>query len=289
MTAVSPANCSTKNRLRTRRFYLRRRLLPEDVFHLIEDRGVAVRGLIVHLHCGAKLLDQFPLVTRELRWRHHTHVVVQIAFATPARIGQPLAFDAKHGAALRAFWNLQFFFRVQSRHLQFRTESRLGDAQGNRAIQVRAAPFEERMFSDFQHNVQIARRPAIRPGLAFAADTQPRSRVHARWNPQLNGLFALEASLTAALHTPLLHNLSCALARWTRARDGKKSLLIGQLPAAGARLAGLRARAVACLAVFLARQLDLGGHPGGRFFKRERHVVSQIGPALRSSAYTPTT
>src|SRR6266403_1782217 len=141
MTAVSPANCPTKNRLRTRRFYLSRRLLPEDVFYLIEDRGVAVRGLIVHLHCGTKLLDQFPLVTRELRWRHHTHVVVQIAFATPARIGQSLAFDAKHGAALRAFGNLQFFFRVQSRHLQFRTESRLGDAQGNRAIQVRAAPF----------------------------------------------------------------------------------------------------------------------------------------------------
>src|SRR6266403_2972773 len=295
MTAVSPANCPTKNRLRTRRFYLSRRLLPEDVFYLIEDRGVAVRGLIIYLHCGTKLLDQFPLVTRELRWRHHTHVVVQIAFATPARIGQSLAFDAKHGAALRAFGNLQFFFRVQSRHLQFRTESRLGDAQGNRAIQVRAAPFEERMFFDFQHNVQIARRPAIRPGLAFAAATQPRSRVHARRNPQLNGLFALEASLSAALQAPLLHNLSRALARWTRARDGKKSLLIGQLPAASARLAGLnaralfRARAIACLAVFLPRQLDLGGHTRGRFFERERHVVSQIGPTLSAAASTPST
>src|SRR6266550_2173290 len=295
MTAVSPANCSTKNRLRTRRFYLRRRLLPEDVFHLIEDRGVAVRGLIVHLHCGAKLLDQFPLVTRELRWRHHPQVIIQIPFAASARIGQSLAFDAKYGAALRAFGNFQFFFPVQSRHLHFRAESGLRDAQGNRAIQVRAAPFEERMFFDFQHNVQIARRPAIRPGLAFTADTQPRSRVHAWRNPQLNGLFALEASLTAALHAPLLHNLSCALARWTRARDGKKSLLIGQLAAAGARLAGLnaralfRARAVAGLAVFLARQLDLGGHARGRFFERERHVVSQIGPALRAAASTPST
>src|SRR5256885_6788831 len=103
MTAVSPANCPTKNRLRTRRFYLRRRLLPEDVFHLIEDRGVAVRGLIVHLHCGTKLLDQFPLVTRELRWRHHTHVVVQIAFATPARIGQR---SEEHTSELQSPCNL---------------------------------------------------------------------------------------------------------------------------------------------------------------------------------------
>src|ERR1700694_2964345 len=295
MTAVSPANRSTKNRLRTRRFYLRRRLLPEDVFHLIEDRGVTVRGLVVHLHCGAKLLNQFPLVPRKFRWRHHTHVIVQIAFATAARIGQSLAFDAKYGAALGAFGNLQLLFPVQSRHLQFRTESRLCDAQGNRAIQVRAAPFEERMFFDFEHNVQIAPWPAIRPGLAFAGDTQPCPGIHARWNPQLNGLFALEASLTAALHAPLLHNLSRTLARWTRARDGKKSLLIGQLPAAGARLAGLnartlfRARAVAGLAVFLARQFDLGAHTRGRFFKRERHVVSQIGPALRAAASTPTT
>src|SRR2546425_2824398 len=72
---------------------------------------------------------------------------------------------------------------------------------------------------------------------------------------------------------------TCALPI-SRARNGKKSLLIGQLTAAGARLAGLNARALlragalACLAVFLARQLDLGGHPRGRFFERERHVVS---------------
>src|SRR6266403_3974931 len=151
------------------------------------------------------------------------------------------------------------------------------------------------MLFDFQHHVQIARRPAIRPGLAFAGDTQPCPGIHSRRNPQLNGLFALKASLTAALHAPLLHNLSRALTCWTRARDGKKSLLIGQLPATGARLAGLNARAlfrpraVAGLAVFLPRQLDLGGHTRGRFFERERHVVSQIGPTLSAAASTPST
>src|SRR5205807_9090392 len=50
-----------------------------------------------------------------------------------------------------------------------------------------------------------------------------------------------------------------------------------------------RACAVAGLAVFLARQLDLGGHARGRFFEREGHVVSQIGPALRAAASTPST
>src|SRR6266851_5336796 len=58
--------------------------LAENVFHLIEDRGVAVRGLVFHFHCGAELLDQFALVARELCWRQHTNVVVQIALVAAA-------------------------------------------------------------------------------------------------------------------------------------------------------------------------------------------------------------
>src|SRR5713226_3656133 len=266
------------------------RFLAENVFDFVEERGVAVRRLVFHSHCGAELLDQSALVARQLCWRHDTNVVVQIAFAAAARIGQSPALDAKNGAALRAFRNLQFFFSVQSRHRQLRTESSLRDAQGDGAIQIRAAAFEKRMFLNFQHDVQIARRPAVRPGLAFAGDTQPRSGIDARRNPQLNGLFAFEASLPAALRATLAHNLTRALARRACSRDGEESLLICQLTAAGASLAGLnassffRARAVARLAVFLARQLDFGGHARGGLFERERHVVSQIGPALRAAA-----
>src|SRR5713226_4680970 len=144
--------------------------LAENVFDFVEERGVAVRRLVFHFHCGAELLDQSALVARQLCWRHDTNVVVQIAFAPAARIGQSPALDAKNGAALRAFRNLQFFFSVQSRHLQLRAESGLGDAQGDGAIQIRAAPLEERMFLDFEYNVQIARRPAIWPRFAFTGD-----------------------------------------------------------------------------------------------------------------------
>src|SRR5437016_567159 len=221
MTAVAPAKCRTKNRLRTRRFYLRRSAsLPEDILHFIEDRGVAVRGFVCHLQRGAELLDQFPLVTRKPRRRHHAHVIVQIAFAAAARVGQSPAFDAKYGPALRALGNLEFLFAVQSWHLQFRPESRLRDAQGYRAIQVRAAALEERMLFDFKHDVQIARRPAVRPGLAFAGDTQPRSGIHSRRNSKLDRLFALEAPLTAAFEAAFLHNLSRALASRAGAGDG---------------------------------------------------------------------
>src|ERR1700730_8873495 len=84
--------------------------LPEDVFHFIEDRGVAVRGLVVDSYRVAKLLHQFALLTGQFRGRQHQHVVVQIPFAAAARIGQSLALDAKDRAALRSFGNLQLLF-----------------------------------------------------------------------------------------------------------------------------------------------------------------------------------
>src|SRR5204862_1439404 len=203
--------------------------------------------------------------------------------------------DAKHGATLGAFGNLKLLFSVQSRHLQFRTESGLRDAQGDGAVQVRAAAFEEEVLLDFEHDVQIACWPAVRPGLTFAGHAQPRSGIHTRGNAQLNGLFTLQATLSAALLAALLHRLSCALARWARARDGKESLLIGHLTSSGTGLAGLsagalfRAGAVAGLAVFLPRQLDLGGYACGRIFERERHVIAQIGPAPCATASASST
>jgi hypothetical protein len=77
--------------------------LPEDVFDLVKDCGVAVGGLVVHPYCVAKLLHQFALLTGQFRGRQHQHVVVQIPFAAAPRIGQSLALDAKNRATLRAF------------------------------------------------------------------------------------------------------------------------------------------------------------------------------------------
>jgi hypothetical protein len=85
-----------------------------------------------------------------------------------------------------------------------------------------------------------------------------------------------------------------ALACGARARDGEKSLLIGQLPASTARLACNHAGAFLCagavtgFAEFLAGQLDFCGDARGCFFKRKRHVIAQIGAALSASATAAT-
>src|SRR5438132_12150004 len=97
------------------------------------------------------------------------------------------------------------------------------------------------MLFDFEHNVQIARRTAVGPGLGLTADTQSRSGIDARGNAQLDSFFALEPPLPATFRATLLHDLPRALTRWARARDGEKSLLIGKLAAASASLAGLNA------------------------------------------------
>src|SRR5260370_31346752 len=132
------------------------------------------------------------------------------------------------------------------------------------------------MLFDFQHHIQIARRPAVGPRFAFAGNAKSRSGIDARGNTQLNGFLALEASLPAAFLATLLHDLPRALTRWARARDGEKSLLIGKLATASASLAGLnasalfRAAAVAAFAEFLARHLDLGCYARSSFLEPNR-------------------
>src|SRR5882762_10339965 len=159
-------------------------------------------------------------------------------------------------------------------------------------VQYKSAPREKWMFLDFEHDIQIPGRSAVRPRLAFAGNAQARAGIHTGRNAQLDSFFALHAPLPAAFQAALLHNLSSALASGASARDGEKSLLVRKLPATGACLASLntgaffRPGAVARFAEFLARKLDLGGDASGSFLEGKRHVVAQIRSALCAIAPT---
>src|ERR1700674_5219035 len=134
------------------------------------------------------------------------------------------------------------------------------------------------MFFHFQDDVQIASRSAVRAGLTLPGHAQPRARIHARRNTQLDGSLALQAAPAAAIRAALADNLCRALACRASARDGEKSLLVGKLAAAGASLAsnnagaGLCPRAVANFAVFLARQFDLCARAGGVYQKKDPRI-----------------
>ena len=61
--------------------------LPEDIFHFVKNRGIAVRGLVFDLNGIAQLFHQFALLARELRGRQHANVIIQVTLAASARVG----------------------------------------------------------------------------------------------------------------------------------------------------------------------------------------------------------
>src|SRR5262249_42638905 len=148
----------------------------------------------------------------------------------------------------------------------------------------------EGMLLHVEDNVEIAWRAAIGAGFAFAGDAEARAGVHAGRNAQFDDFFALDAALPAAIGAALFDDLASALASGASAGAGEESLLIRERAAAAAGLAGndasslFCAGAVAGFAVFLAWKFNFRGDAGGGFFKGKRHVVAQIGAALRALA-----
>src|SRR5271157_6343815 len=266
--------------------------LPENIFHFVEAVRIALGRLVLHLHRGVQLFDQLALLAGKFRRRQYAHMKIHIAASATVRVGQAFALQPENRAALRAFGDLQRLFPIQARHLQLRAQRRSCDAQRNRSVQIRAAPLKELVLLHFQNDIQIAGRPAVRPRLAFALHSQPRSRIHAGRNAQFDIVLALEAPLSVALRTAFLDDLPGALAIGTRAVHGEKSLLIDQLPAPAASLASdnpgalFRARAVARFAILHPRHANLGGDAHGRFVEGQRHVVAQVIAALDSAAPT---
>src|SRR5262245_8169844 len=156
----------------------------------------------------------------------------------------------------------------------------------NRAVEISAPPLKEIVLLHIEHDVEIAGWTAIGTGFPFSRHTQSRPAVHARWNPQIDRLFAFQSSLTAAFSAAFFDGLPRALARRTRPGNREKSLLVGQLsaPAAGrARTrtgSCFRSSTVARPAQFLLWKLDLGGNPRRGLFERQRHVIAQVRSAL---------
>jgi len=125
--------------------------------------------------------------------------------------------------------------------------------------------FEERVFFDFEDDIEIASWATVGAGLTFAGDTKTRAGVDAGGNAEFNCFFTLDATLAAAIGATLADNLASALARRACARDGEKSLLIGDLAATTAGLAAYDASSLFCagavagFAIFLARKFYFCG------------------------------
>src|ERR1019366_5962949 len=164
---------------------------------------------------------------------------------------------------------------------------------GNGAVQVLFVALEEGVLFDLEEDVQIARRSAVRAGLAFGRQPYAGIVIDSRRNRNLEFALDLPEAVAAALAARVADDLARPAAGAASAADGEKPLLIQNLAAAVAcgalrgSAAGLGSGAAAVVAAIHARHLDVGVHPEDRLFERQLQVVADILAALRAVAAPP--
>ena len=130
--------------------------------------------------CNSRRCSRVSLVgviTRTLTYRS--------PFPPPCGSGSPFPFKRMIAPVCVPSGMATFSSPVSAGHADLRAQSRLRDADGNRAVEIRAAPLEKRMLLHVQNDVEIARRrrrwrPArLRPERACAS-ANPRPAGCAR-------------------------------------------------------------------------------------------------------------
>src|ERR1700684_70417 len=126
--------------------------LPENVFHFLEETRRSFRRLILHLRQHAELLQQSPLLARDLARNHNPYADVEVA--TPA-IGIRHSFRSltKYLPRLRSFRNVEVFFSLQRGDANCRPQRSLRNAHRNRAIKICPAAFEKCVVLYFEKNI----------------------------------------------------------------------------------------------------------------------------------------
>src|SRR2546425_3413463 len=267
---------------------LRARPLAKNVFYFLEEGRIAFGRAIFHLEYLVQLLQQQALVTRKFARRNHSHVHVQIAFASSMRIRQSLTLQPNDGTRLGSLGNGNFLLAIETGYAEVGAQRGLRNADGHCAVKVRATALKKRMFLHIQNDVEIAGRRSIGSGFALVGYANARLRIDARGNAHFDCSRPLDPAAASAFRAFFANHLTGALALGAGARDGKKTLLIMQLSAPFAGLAGhhtgagFRPGSLASLAQLLSRQTNLGADARGRLLKRQLHVIPQIGAALHA-------
>ena len=211
----------------------------------------------------------------------------QIAAAAAIQCRDSLVAQLELRAALRAFRNLHPLRSFKRGYVDFAAQRGLRHIERNRTVQVVFVALEESVLAHLEEHVKIARWAALRAGLAFPGEAQPRAVIHAGGNVDLQFALRLPVALAAAFLAGVANNLAGAGAGGTSAANAEEALLVENLAAAvaggagGGPAAGFRARSMAVFAGLHARHLDVGAHPEQRFFERNFQIVAHVFAALR--------
>src|SRR5512145_2750070 len=104
-----------------------------------------------------------------------------IALMIALNVLNALALQPEHLTGLRSRRDLHFNLTLKCRHIDFRAQGGLHEADGEIAKDIQIVANEYRMRLHLDHHVQIARGAArCRRRLTFSSELQPRAGVYAR-------------------------------------------------------------------------------------------------------------
>src|SRR5471030_1027428 len=205
-----------------------------------------------------------------------------------------LATQPERLARLRAFRHGETRAAGQRGYFDLTAKRRRGEWNRHLAMQVVAVAFEHRMLLDVNLDVQIAARTAVDARFAVTRRTNPHAVVNTRRNLHFQRLRFLHLARAMAMSARLRNVAAGAMTLRASLLDAEKALrhTHGALPLTrrtGFRLgAGLRARALANLAIHPARHANLRVVAVRRLLQRNFHAIAQIGAAINLRTRAPT-
>src|SRR4051794_36326876 len=147
-----------------------------------------------------EFLQKLALAPRQaLRGLDHD-LDVEIADVAGAQHRHALALEAELLARLRALRDLHLGVRtIERRHHDLAAERRRDHRDRHTAEEVGGVALEEGVRLDREEDVEIARRPALQPGLALAGEADPGAVLDARRHVDGEGALAGDAAGAAAI------------------------------------------------------------------------------------------
>src|ERR1700730_4684433 len=206
----------------------------EEVFH----SGKKASGFRMRLCRGQRFEfgEKFALPPGEALRRFNCHLDIKIAGVARSQHRHALVFQFELFARLSAVRDFDLGrVAIERMDADFRAERRLDHRDRNAAEKIGAFALKKRMRLRRHEDVKIARRTALGPCLAFAAETDPRPVLDARRNIDRKAAFAGDAARAAAGLAWIVDDFAAPMAMRTGPFDREEALLRPHppLPAAG--------------------------------------------------------
>ena len=113
-----------------------------------------------------KTEESLFLIGIEFRRHFDLKMNLQIPLAVPLEARHAMAFHPKIASPLGSGGHLHLHRSRKGRHLHLPAQSRNHERHGHPAEKIAPAPGEDRVFSDMDHDVEIANATSASAGLA---------------------------------------------------------------------------------------------------------------------------